>query len=842
MQDAYRLTKTTLLTLLAVGMSQMSASAQDSASAVESANPMIGTANLDVYAAWDSGIRGHGHAYPGATVPFGMVQLSPDTYGSGISGWDRCSGYHYQDPYISGFSHTHLSGTGGASGGEVRFLPTLLPVDPNSIANTDYTASFVHKNESATPGYYRVLLSPIPNPSGGTGTETILTELTATAHAGVHRYTFHPSAPNQTANILVSVASPIGDQVVNGVSTTIGGFTVINNQTLTGWEISNNWAQGKPTYFYATFSEKFNPNPTVSSDGKTIYLSFATQKGSSNQVTVNVGISASSVADAQANLSAEVGNRSFDNIVSSARQLWSQALSRIAISGATQEQRTAFYSALYHTLLAPTLYNNADGSYVGTDSKNVSTPSRMTTSHPNPGFQYSSTFSLWDIYRAESPLMTLIQPERVDGWVKSLIAMFQQNGLGELPIWPLAQTETFAMAGHPSVPLIADAYVKGLTTASVTDIWTALTTTQSSQASGFNQYMSNGYVFAGANTSVSTTQDYSFDDWATAAVGVAAKMSQSEYSLYLTRSASWKNVFNPQITSAGWHFSQPKASDGSWAPGFDPTAAEKGDFSEANSWVDTWNVFQDYAGLATAMGGTTPFLAQLDYTFNPNNVLTFKDPGGFPDLTGRVGEYYQGDEPANEIAYIYDTAKVPSKAQAELRMLMDDMYTLTLTDFDKATLPAASLQVAESDLELVQNSGIPGNDDCGQLSAWYVLSALGFYSLNPVGGVFYLGTPLFPAAAIDVPVASTNQKTGTLSFSKTNRFLITAHTSNGSGPSSTNCYVQSVTLNGAPLNHPYITYAEIMAGGHLDFTMGPNPNDAWINGWNGQDPNSGLHP
>jgi predicted alpha-1,2-mannosidase len=547
MHDAFRLTKTTLLTLLAVGIAQLSASAEDSA--VENVNPMIGTANLDVYAAWNSGIRGHGHAYPGATIPFGMVQLSPDTYGSSISGWDRCSGYHYQDPYISGFTHTHLSGTGGSSGGEVRLLPTLLPVDPNSITTTDYTASFLHKNESTKPGYYRALLSPMPSSGGATGTETILAELTATAHAGVHRYTFHPSSPSQTANIVVSVASPIGDQVVNGVSTTIGGFTVQDSQTITGWEISNNWAQEKPTYFSATFSQPFNPNPTVSSDGKTIYLSFATQKGSTNQVIAKVGISASSVADAQANLMAEVGNHNFDDIAGSAADLWSQALSRVTISGATPDQRTAFYTALYHTLLAPTLYNNADGSYVGMDSKNVSTPTRMTTSHPNPGFPYSSTFSLWDIFRAESPLMTIIQPEMVDGWVKSLLTQFQQNGLGQLPIWPLGQTETFAMAGHPSVPLIADAYLKGLTSADINDIWAALTATQSSQLSGFNQYMSNGYVFAGADTSVSTTQDYSFDDWATAAVGVAAKMSQSDYSLYLNRSANWKNVFNPQITS-----------------------------------------------------------------------------------------------------------------------------------------------------------------------------------------------------------------------------------------------------------------------------------------------------
>jgi predicted alpha-1,2-mannosidase len=547
MHDAFRLTKTTLLTLLAVGIAQLSASAEDSA--VENVNPMIGTANLDVYAAWNSGIRGHGHAYPGATIPFGMVQLSPDTYGSSISGWDRCSGYHYQDPYISGFTHTHLSGTGGSSGGEVRLLPTLLPVDPNSITTTDYTASFLHKNESTKPGYYRALLSPMPSSGGATGTETILAELTATAHAGVHRYTFHPSSPSQTANTVVSVASPIGDQVVNGVSTTIGGFTVQDSQTITGWEISNNWAQEKPTYFSATFSQPFNPNPTVSSDGKTIYLSFATQKGSTNQVIAKVGISASSVADAQANLMAEVGNHNFDDIAGSAADLWSQALSRVTISGATPDQRTAFYTALYHTLLAPTLYNNADGSYVGMDSKNVSTPTRMTTSHPNPGFPYSSTFSLWDIFRAESPLMTIIQPEMVDGWVKSLLTQFQQNGLGQLPIWPLGQTETFAMAGHPSVPLIADAYLKGLTSADINDIWAALTATQSSQLSGFNQYMSNGYVFAGADTSVSTTQDYSFDDWATAAVGVAAKMSQSDYSLYLNRSANWKNVFNPQITS-----------------------------------------------------------------------------------------------------------------------------------------------------------------------------------------------------------------------------------------------------------------------------------------------------
>jgi len=840
MHDATRLTKTTLLTLLAVSMAQMLASAEDSP--VESVNPMIGTANLDVNAAWNSGVRGHGHAYPGATIPFGMVQLSPDTYGSNVSGWDRCSGYHYNDPFISGFTHTHLSGTGGASGGEVRFMPTMKPVDATSIGSTDYTASFLHQNESAKPGYYRVIISPKPDSNGAAGTDTMLAELTATAHVGVHRYTFYSSSPSQSASMLVSVASPIGDKTVNGVSTTIGGIAVQDNRTISGWEISNNWASGKPTYFVATFSRPFNPNPTTSSDGKTIYLTFAPQTSSANEVIVKVGISASSTADASANLEREVGDHSFEDISGFAEQLWSRALSRVIIAGASQEQRTAFYTALYHTLLAPTVYNNADGSYVGTDAQNLSTPTRMTTSHPDPGFEYSSTFSLWDIFRTEMPLMTLIQPERVDGWVKSLLTQFKQNGKGELPVWPLAQTETFTMAGHPSVPIIADAYLKGLTTANIDDIWTALTTTQSAHSHGFDQYMASGYVFAGANTSVSTTQDYSFDDWATAAVGFAAKKSQSEYGLYLKRSANYKNVFDPQITSAGWHFARPRDASGNFVTAFDPTAAEKGDYSESNSWVDTWNVIQDYSGLTALMGGTGPFLAQLDETFDPNNVLTFKDPHGFPDLTGRIGEYFQGNEPANQVAYIYDTAKKPSKTQAMVRDLMDDMYSLKLTARDRGLLSPASLQAAENDPELVQNSGIPGNDDCGQISAWYVLSALGFYPLNPVGGVFYLGTPLFSAAAIDIPIAKTDSRTGELVFHQRHRFWITAHTIDGQGPSAANRYVQSVKLNGVPLNHPYITYDQLKAGGNLDFTMGPNANDAWINGWNGQDPNSNFTP
>jgi predicted alpha-1,2-mannosidase len=840
MHDAAPIMKTTLLAILAASMAQIPASAEDSP--VESVNPMIGTANLDVNAAWNSGVRGHGHAYPGATVPFGMVQLSPDTNGSNVSGWDRCSGYHYNDPFIYGFSHTHLSGTGGSSGGEVRFLPTLKPVDANSVSSLDYTASFQHKNEKASPGYYRVLLSSKPDSSGATSSDTILTELTATAHAGVHRYTFYPSDPSHNASILVSVANPIGDKTVNGVSTTIGGIAVQDSHTISGWEISDNWASGKPTYFIATFSRPFNPNPMVSSDGKTIYLTFSSQTDETNNVIVKVGISASSIADASTNLEKEVGGRSFGDISEIAGQLWSQALSRISISGASQEQRTAFYTALYHTLLAPTLYNNADGSYVGTDSQNLSTPTRTTTSHPDPGFAYSSTFSLWDIFRAQTPLMSIVQPERVDGWVKSLLTQFKQNGKGELPVWPLAQTETFTMAGHPSVPIIADAYLKGLTTANIDDLWTALITTQSAHSHGFDQYMANGYVFAGANTSVSTTQDYAFDDWATAAVGFSAKKNQSEYDLYLKRSANYKNVFDPEISSAGWHFSRPKDANGTFVAAFNPTAAEKGDYSESNSWVDTWNVFQDFSGLATLMGGTGPFLAQLDETFDPNNVLTFKDPNGFPDLTGRVGEYFQGNEPANQVAYIYDTAKKPSKTQAIVREMMDDMYSLKLTASDKEVLSPASLAAAENDPELVQNSGIPGNDDCGQLSAWYVFSALGFYPLNPVGGVFYFGTPLFSATTIEIPNLETDSRTEQRGIQRTHAFRITAHTIDGRGPSTTNRYVQSVKLNGVPLNHPYVTYDQLKAGGNLDFTMGPSANDAWINGWNGQDPNSNLVP
>ncbi|MCL4631715.1 GH92 family glycosyl hydrolase [Burkholderia sp.] len=816
-------------------------------SVLRSVDPMIGTANLDINADWSSGVRGHGHVYPGATVPFGMVQLGPDTTGGAHTlpwNWDRTSGYQYDDPFITGFTHTHLSGTGIGSGGEVRFLPTLAPVDTATLAKVaadasiTYDASFSHDDETASPGYYRVKLAPVG--SGNTPWNVqgakILAEMTATTHAGVHRYTYFPSAATQKRSMIVSIDNPIGG------STASGKIQVVDARTIAGWQFTNNWANDKPTYFVARFSKPFDTQHVAfSADGFKAYLTFA-DGGDGGAVTVKVGISPSSIADAQANLASEVGAKSFDQVRGAAERVWSAALDRVRIKGGSADQRTMFYTSLYRTMLAPTVYNNADGSYVGMDSSNDGTTSPPTTSkHANPGFDYSSTFSLWDTFRAEAPLMTLVQPERVDGWVKSLLTQFAQNGKGELPVWPLAQTETFTMAGHPSIPMIADAYLKHLTSAGIDDIWTALTTTQRASAHGFDQYRQRGYVFAGDNASVSTTQDYAFDDWATAAVGKAAGKSTADYQPYLTRSQNYRNVFNPAPNN-GWKFSQPKDAQSNWVAGFDPTAAEKTDFSESNSWVDTWNIFHDFPGLITLLGGTSQFVAQLDRTFDPANPLTFQYNQGFPDLTGRSGQFFAGNEPANHLPYLYDVAGMPSKTQDRVRTVMDDMYSLTLTAGDRALLSGDSLKAALNDPRRVRDAAIPGNDDCGQLSAWYVLSALGIYSLNPVGGVFYFGTPLFEEASIDIPMASGSGAGGALTFGGARRFTITAHTASGAAPSSVNRYVQSVSLNGAPLHRPYITYDEIKAGGRLDFVMGSTPNDAWVGQWNGQDPNSALAP
>ncbi|VWB58369.1 putative lipoprotein [Burkholderia arboris] len=817
-------------------------------SVLRSVDPMIGTANLDINADWGSGVRGHGHVYPGATVPFGMVQLGPDTTGGAHTlpwNWDRTSGYQYDDPFITGFTHTHLSGTGIGSGGEVRFMPTLAPVDKATLAKVaadatiTYNASFSHDDETASPGYYRVKMAPVG--SGNTPWNVqgakILAEMTATTHAGVHRYTYFPSAATQKRSMIVSIDNPIGG------STASGKIQVIDAQTIAGWQFTNNWANNKPTYFVARFSKPFDTKHVAfSADGFKAYLTFADGSDGGGAVTVKVGISPSGIADAQANLASEVGTKSFDQVRGAAERVWSAALDRIRIKGGTADQRTMFYTSLYRTMLAPTVYNNADGSYVGMDSTNDGTKSPPTTSkHANPGFDYSSTFSLWDTFRAESPLMTLVQPERVDGWVKSLLTQFRQNGKGELPVWPLAQTETFTMAGHPSIPMIADAYLKHLTSAGIDDIWTALTTTQSASAHGFDQYRQSGYVFAGDNASVSTTQDYAFDDWATAAVGKAAGRSAADYRPYLQRSQNYRNVFNP-VPNNGWKFSQPKDAQGNWVAGFDPSAAEKTDFSESNSWVDTWNIFHDFPGLVALLGGKSQFIAQLDRTFDQSNPLTFLNNQGFPDLTGRSGQFFAGNEPANHLPYLYDVAGMPSKTQDRVRTVMDDMYSLTLTAGDRALLSGDSLKAAVNDPRRVRDAAIPGNDDCGQLSAWYVLSALGIYSLNPVGGVFYFGTPLFEEATIDIPVASGSGAGGVLKFGATRRFKVSAHTASGGAPSPVNRYVQSVSLNGTPLHRPYITYDEMKAGGTLDFVMGSTPNDAWVGQWNGQDPNSVLAP
>lgn len=814
---------------------------------LRSVDPMIGTSNLDIAANWSSGIRGHGHTYPGATVPFGMVQLGPDTAGGPSAlpyDWDRTAGYQYDDPCITGFTHTHLSGAGIGSGGEVRFLPTLAPVDKATLAKINgtsatYNARFSHADESAGPGYYRVRISPegTGNPPWNVKGAAILAEMTATSHAGVHRYTYFPSAAAQKRSMIVSIAKPIGGSLKSGK------IQVTDDRTISGWQITDNWANNKPTYFVARFSQPFDRDVVISQDGGTAYLTFAAAaSGSASSLTVNVGISPSGVADAAANLSAEVGAKPFDDVKSGAEQAWARVLNRVQIQGGTEDQRTAFYTSLYHAMLGPTLYNNADGSYVGMDSVNDSRTAPPTTSkHANPGFDYSSSFSLWDTFRAQSPLMTLIQPERVDGWVRSLLAQFKQNGKGELPVWPLAQTETFTMAGHPAIPLIADAYLKGLTNAGTDEVWTALTTTQGASAHGFDQYRTRGYVFSGSNASVSTTQDYAFADWATAAVGKAAGKDTSAFTAYLKRSLNYRNVYNPTKNN-GWIFAQPKGSTGAWGVPFDPAGAEKDDYSEANSWIDTWNVFHDFPGLIAVLGGKARFAAQLDQTFNPKNPLGFRFGQGFPDLTGRIGQFVAGNEPANQLPYLYDVIGAPSKTQDLVRTVMDDMYSLTLTDRDRAELSRASLKAAQDDPRRVRASAIPGNDDFGQLSAWYVLSALGIYSLNPVGGVYYFGTPLFAEASIDIPVASSAASGGALTFGQVRRFTITAHTTSGAPPSKANRYVQSATLNGSPLHRPYITHDEMRAGGKLDFVMGPTPNDAWVDQWDGTDPNSAFAP
>ncbi len=733
-------------------------------------NPFIGTG-------------GHGHTYPGAVAPFGMVQLSPDTR---LDGWDGCSGYYFTDTVVYGFSHTHLSGVGISDYGDVLFMPTT---GNPQFKNTDYLSPFKKKNETASPGYYKTKLDKY----------NIGVELTATKRVGVHRYSY-PST--KEANIIIDLQHR--DEVMDS------WIEVINDHEIRGFRRSKAWATDQYLYFYAKFSKPFKTYGIASDDklqngqsklqGKNIkmYIRF----DNPGEVISKVGISSVSAEGALKNLDAEVPDFDFKKVEKNAKADWNTELNKIQVEGGAppvvnnnqniQNQNTnrynarggyqrptekklpvvdyaktkqiIFYTALYHTMLAPNISNDVDGLYRGLDKQ----------IHKADGFDYYTVFSLWDTFRAEDPLFTIIDHKRTTDFIKSFLMMYEQGGL--LPIWPLASNETYCMVGNHSIPVIVDAYAKGIKGFNADEAFTAMKAAVNRNQFGLDSYRKNGAVLADDEPeSVSKTLEYAYDDWCIAQM---AKMlnKPADYAEFIKRAQYWKNVHNSQNG-----FMQARVGGGWYAP-FDPTDINN-NYTEGNSWQYSFLVNQDVEGLITAMGGKDKFEAKLDELFTTNSKLSGREQA---DVTGLIGQYAHGNEPSHHMAYLYNFTNSPEKTQLMVNRILKEEYSN-------------------------QPDGLSGNEDCGQMSAWYVMSSLGIYTIQPGQTQYQIGLPQFDKATINLE----NGK----------KFIIT---NSGSGVSMLNVFIQGMSLNKKPYTKLYLENKDIENGGEFDVYTGRLVNKLFV--------------
>ena len=726
------------------------------------------------------GTGGEGHTFPGAVVPFGMVQLSPDTRiqpRKDAYGW--AAGYRHSDDTIVGFSHTHFSGTGHSDLGDFLLMPVsgeakLERGDPDR-PGSGYTSRFSHDSEQAEPGYYAVTLED----------HGVRAELTATARVGVHRYAFPQGKP---AHVVLDMRTSMYDYPGKVLWSRI---RLRHDGTVTGFRETRGWAPGRQLYFALRFSQPLTGHSFNDTEQDVLYKGFATpgDKDRSRRAQIEgrqlvarfdfgdagarpllakLAISPVSEAGAIANLDAEVPEWDFDGVRTAAKQAWAQALGAVEVEGSIDARRS-FYTALYHVLQGPSLFMDADGRYRGPDN----------AVHQADGFTHYSTFSLWDTYRALHPLLTLVQPERRNAdFVQSLLAHRRHSPYGVLPVWSFHGLETWTMIGYHAVPVIADAYLKGIRGFDADEALDAMVASASyGPYDGLAQYMELGYVpIDEEGEAASKTLEYAFDDWTI--FRMAQAMGRKDVAAtFEKRAMNWKHAFDQETG-----FMRARKRDGSFRTPFDPEASGYGtDYTEGNAWQYSWYVPQDVAGLVAAHGGADKLLARLDDVFDAK-----VDPKVFEhmeDITGLIGWYAHGNEPSHHVAYLYAYAGQPWRAQARLKQVMDTQYKPTA-------------------------DGLAGNDDLGQMSAWYVFTALGFYPLAPGSNQYVLGRPFLPKATLNLP----NGK----------RFTVVAD-----GLDDANAYVGSVTLNGKPLNRVFVRHEELMAGGELRFTMQAEPDRGW---------------
>jgi predicted alpha-1,2-mannosidase len=699
-------------------------------------NPFIGT-------------DAHGHTYPGATVPFGMVQLSPDTR---LDGWDGCSGYHFSDSVVYGFSHTHLSGTGVSDYCDILFMPTTGPVLlSNGSDNPDkgYASRFRHETEVASAGFYSVFLDDY----------SVLVELTTTQRVGFHQYTFEE---HSSGNVIVDLFHR--DPVIES------WLRVISDNEIEGFRRSSSWAEDQYLFFYAVFSEPFAQFGLAveeshiagsTAEGTNVKGFFTFDLNVNKALLVKVGISAVSAGGAKKNLEAETPHWDFEKIKTNARELWNTELGKIRVTGGTADQKTTFYTALYHAFVVPNIFQDVDGNFRGHD----------LAIHNRKDLTYYTVFSLWDTFRAAHPLYTITQTGRTLDCIKTMLTQYSHGG--RLPVWELAANETDCMIGYHSIPVIVDAWLKGIDGFDAENGYSALKHSAELDHFGLRDYKKLGYIPAEAEAeSVSRTLEYAYDDWC---IALMAKNlgKMDDYEHYIKRAQSYKNLFDP---STGFMRAR---MHGRWFEPFDPKEVNF-NYTEANAWQYSIFVPQDISGLINLLNGPDQFEIMLDRIFEESNEITGRKQA---DITGLIGQYAHGNEPSHHMAYLYNYIGKPWKTQHRVRQIMDDLYTH-------------------------QPDGLCGNEDCGQLSAWYVFSAMGFYPVTPCDSVYVIGSPLFDEISLELENG--------------NRFVVMTL-----NHSAQNRYVQSVKLNGIAHPKSYIHHEAIMQGGTLELTMGPKPSERW---------------
>lgn len=690
-------------------------------------NPFIGTG-------------GHGHTYPGAVLPHGMVQLSPDTR---LTGWDGCSGYHYSDSYIYGFTHTHLSGTGCSDYGDILLMPMAGQPSPD---NKVYGSAFSHDKEKASPGFYSVLLAD----------DNINVMLTATERVGFHHYTFSGGG---AANVILDLKHR--DEVLES------SLKIVNNRTITGLRRSKAWADNQYVFFAIEFSVPFTQygiwendvllagNPQQKDNSKNLKAFFTFGDLNKNIVMAKVAISSVSEEGALKNLKAELPGWDFAQVRKAAETKWQKELGKIDVSGGTQEQMQVFYTALYHTMVVPNINMDVDRRYRGRDN----------AIHTANGFTNYSVFSLWDTYRGAHPLYTIIDRQRTLDYIQSFLAQYKEGG--RLPVWELSGCETDCMIGYHSVPVIVDAYAKGIRGFDKQLALDAMVKSATWNHLGLPAIMDHGYLEKDdEHEAVSKTLEYAYDDWC---IAQFAKWNGNNelYKTFIRRAQSWKNLFDPSTS-----FMRPR-KNGGWLTPYDPYEVNN-NFTEGNSWQYAFYVPQDMDNYIVMLGGKQKLEDRLDSIFGTTSKMTGLQ---LPDITGMIGQYAHGNEPSHHIAYLYHFAGEPAKGQKIVRYIMDKFYTAA-------------------------PDGLIGNEDCGQMSAWYVLSAMGFYPVTPGTTDYMIGSPLFTKVTI-------NQEGG-------KKFVVTA-----TDPSSNSCYVQKGDLNGKALDKAWFTHEDIVKGGSLNLVMGP---------------------